>query len=222
MQAGIELIRNLLFSHKCRFSFISGEFCVSCCPEGNTGECTAFWQMVLKLGRFFRESAAYWSSTSPWPTRTGRWAQQALLRGKLSPSFKSSADHFLLPASSLIRFQRVYLETKLMLSDFSSHFSALLCVRAVKKVIARFLVSHHHPGKFSSFLSFIHLFSHVTEPLLWARQCAKSWERSNEQRTLTPCEHCSCAGHPRGYAWDRKTETRASKTHTVANELTDF
>ena len=60
MQAGIELIRNLLFSHKCRFSFISGEeFCISCCPEGNTGECRASRQMVLKLGRFFRESAAY-------------------------------------------------------------------------------------------------------------------------------------------------------------------
>lgn len=74
-----------------------------------------------------------------WPARTGRWAQQALLRGKLSPRFKSSADHFLLPASSLIRFQRVYLETKLMLSDFSSHFSALLCIRAVKKSQLDFL-----------------------------------------------------------------------------------
>ena len=199
MQVGIELTRNLFFSHKCWFSFMSGEeFCISFCSEGNIGECTASWQVVLKLGRFFRESAAYSSSLRPWPARTGRWAQQALFRGKLSPSFKGNTDHFLLPASSLIHFRRVYLETKLMPSDFPSHFSVLLSIRAVKKSQLGICVSHHYPDNFSSFLSFIHLFSQVTEHPLCARQCAKSWECSNEQCILTSCEHCSCPGHPGG------------------------
>lgn len=199
MQVGIELTRNLFFSHKCWFSFTSGEeFCISFCSEGNTGECTASWQVVLKLGRFFRESAAYSSSMRPWPARTGRWAQQALFRGKLSPSFKGNADHFLLPASSLIRFRRVYLETKLMPSDFPSRFSALLCTRAVKESQPGVCVGRHYAGNFSSVLSFIPLFSQVTGHLLRARQRAESWECSNEQCTLISCEHCTCPGHPGG------------------------
>lgn len=77
MQISIELTENIFFPVSTDFLlFQEKNFVIACCTEGNIGECTASWQMVLKLGRFFCDTAVYQDRVRTEMPGTGHGAQQ--------------------------------------------------------------------------------------------------------------------------------------------------
>lgn len=119
--------------------------------------------MVLKLGRFFCDTVIYQDRVRTSTTRNRARSPGRLFCGKLLPHFKTSIDTV---SCALGTFPILYLETDIFLPFFFLYFiflpfffSALLCKKIVKRIIASF---SYEPiicqGPFHCFLySFIQL-----------------------------------------------------------------